>query len=89
MTPKISSELENLICGKKRHIDVNEPREKIIDCINQLVAANFPGCFTKGEFIENPDYLIYDLHFSVNNGFNESIRLLDFGDKLKLIKLTH
>jgi hypothetical protein len=89
-------ELESLLCGEKKSIEISADsslrfREEIIEKLSEMMANLLPGCWLEGEFVnkESSDYMVYDLHLSgsTNSGSFSSIRLFDFGDKLKLIRV--
>jgi hypothetical protein len=89
-------ELESLICGNKNSVELSTDsstnfREDIVEKLNELMTNLLPGCWLEGEFInkENSDYMIYELHPSgANDSISfSSIRLFDFGDKLRLIRV--
>jgi hypothetical protein len=89
-------ELENLVCGNKKIIELSADssirfREDIVEKLNELMTTLLPGCWLEGEFVDkdSSDYLIYELHPSGSNetlSFS-SITLFDFGDKLRLIRV--
>jgi hypothetical protein len=81
--------LEELVLGKCDTVEFTEcSRDEIVDEINHLLLQEHPRARISGKFV-NPsqaDYLAYDLHMEdeENEG---SIRLLDFGDKLVLVRM--
>lgn len=87
------TELENLISGKADSIEIiispDISRELILEQLNNIIISLFPGCWTKGEFInEDVDYVIYDLHSEVPDlTLFSSIRIFDFGNKFKLVRV--
>jgi hypothetical protein len=89
-------ELESLICGNQKSVELSADssvrfREDIVEKLNELMTNFRPGCWLEGEFInkESSDYMIYELHPSgANDSLSfSSIRLFDFGDKLRLIRV--
>ncbi len=87
--------LEKLISGRTESVILNRDdettRDHILAVLNHLLSNLFPQSLTEGEFINKDcsDYLVYDLHLSgVNDNTSfSSIRLLDFGDTFKLVKV--
>jgi hypothetical protein len=86
--------LENLVCGKTECVEIaskDTTRESVVELLNTILFSHFPGCLLHGEFLdkENANYLVYEVHFSEKESHNDfsAIRLLDFGDKLRLIRV--
>jgi hypothetical protein len=86
--------LEQLLSGKENSIEIsgssNLTREVIVEQINTLFNNSFPSCWLNGEFLNcDSDYLVYDLHLLGANAPKtfSFIRLFDFGDKFKLIRV--
>lgn len=96
MTGKSLLELESLLSGKKDAIEITVEstsviRDEIVSKLNELMIDILPGSWFEGEFInkDDCDYMIYDLHLArakKTDSFS-SIRLIDFGDKFKLMRV--
>jgi hypothetical protein len=88
-------ELERLLTGKVDNIELkgsfpDVTRELIIDHINSIFNTIFPGCWCEGVFVnkDSNSYLVYDLHpCGVNPPSSVSIRVLDFGDKFRILRV--
>ena len=95
MAPQISAQLENLLSGKTEAIDIDNTsgitRELIIEHANTLILTLCPGTWLRGEFLnkDTHDYLVYELHLagSPNNTSFHALRILDFGDKFRVMRV--
>ena len=87
--------LEMLLKGKTESVELNRTeettREHILNELTNLLMNLFPDLTTQGVFVNKDcrEYLIYDLQLSsmkFTNSFS-SIRLLDFGDMFRLVRV--
>ena len=83
-------QLEKLLNGSSEEIEIqqngNIHRESILEELNNLISLFFPDSCTTGHFVnEDVDYVIYDLE--LNGSANLKIRILDFGDMFRLVRV--
>ena len=65
MPPQCISKLEKLLHGKHSveiSIGPQVSRDAIVMQLHQMVSSAFPGTWTRGEFLDDYDYLVYELH---------------------------
>ena len=92
MTQLTVTKLENLVSEKEEKVEIPSStisRDDILEQLNSIITCFFPGCWTKGEFINSDSgYMAYDVHLSgITKTTFSSIRFLDFGDKFLLIRV--
>jgi hypothetical protein len=83
--------LEQLLLGREDSVDflrTNETtRDNLLSTMTELLLMHFPGCWSNGNFLDvnNAEYLVYELE--IKGAEINKIRLLDFGDTIKLVRI--
>lgn len=83
--------LEQLLLGRTNSVDflrTNETTRDILLCaVTDLLLMHFPGCWSNGNFLDinSSEYLVYEL--DIKGAEIDKIRLLDFGETIRLVRI--